>query len=271
VPTATPPADEDPYPLLTRMRGLSAPRARRLAEARALAEDPRRLVDELLRTVAQLSLAGPEPRRRRRPSGPALPLVRELDEVAHRERAPRTADFAYWLAREGRLEVAGAPDLDGDYVDREVRLAAASGQVVRVDLLLASGPRGARRPVVAEVKIAADKDPYAALVQALAGVAHLTAAAAVHALSEPLTSAYERLRAVHPAADFPAERPPIDAYVLCVDPDWRRAHMAAALEAVKEIAWGISADSRCAGIVRRAVVLELTREPGRAWTHARRL
>lgn len=85
-------------------------------------------------------------------------LRRDLSTIAHRERAPRTEDFAFWLAQCGRLVVAGHPLLECEPVDRELlaaRTYAPSGPsqarrsgAVRVDLLLVN--TADRTPVVAE-------------------------------------------------------------------------------------------------------------------------
>jgi hypothetical protein len=265
--------------LLRRLRALPSSRRERLGEAWALAEDPARLVSELLETVDAMRAAVPAGTD---PGGcesaaARVVLSRELDEVRHRERAARTPDVAFWLERERRLAVAGDADLDGDYVDHELTVSrtvvppdvpaaaersarpARSRVAVRIDLLLASAHD--RRPIVAEVKIAGDGDPYAGLVQALAGLACLATPAR-----------YAELRARYPAAAFPPGTgpPPMDAYVLGVDTDWGAPRRRPVLDAVKEITRGISADPRSLPVIRRAVVLQVRRDLACEWSHAER-
>lgn len=119
-----------------------------------------------------------------------------------------------------------------------------------------------RTPVIAEVKIGRDGDAFLALVQALAGLIHLAT-----------PGQYARLRQRYPAARFPADGrpPPMDAYVICVDPDWRSGQREALLLTAKDIAAAVSASSRTAALVRRVTLLSMERRPGAAWQDATRL
>lgn len=72
---------------------------------------------------------------------------------------------------------------------------------MRVDLLLAHVPSG--RPIVCELKIANDKDPYTGLVQALAGASQLVS----HAQRRRLDTHSGPLA-------LPDDEPRIDVYVL---------------------------------------------------------
>jgi hypothetical protein len=107
------------------------------------------------------------------------------------------------------VSVAGDEDLTFRYVEREIiptrtkpqLPVARGGKHVRVDLVLAHA--ATRRPIVGELKIASDKDPYTGLVQALAGAAQLT-------------SPHQRARLAklaRPLASFEDE-PLLDVYVL---------------------------------------------------------
>ena len=79
------------------------------------------------------------------------------------------------------IVVAGAPELNFRYAEREIIPTRTQhrptceegieGKQVRVDLVLANAT--SRRPIVGELKIAGDKDPYTGLVQALAGASQL--------------------------------------------------------------------------------------------------
>ncbi len=123
-----------------------------------------------------------------------------------------------------------APDLAFEYVDRELLLQRTesparweNGTVnrggIRPDILLAD--LETRTPIVAELKLPGDMDPFFALVQALAGAAHLATSAQ-----------YERMRNHLKRGKFPAlgALPRLDVFTLFVgrtegsnQPDFLRA------------------------------------------------
>lgn len=84
------------------------------------------------------------------------------------------------------VEVAGSPELNFVYLDREIVTARAPGATFRsqngelrssrslpkLDLLLANADDGT--PIVAELKVGDDRDPFYALIQALAHAAMLS-------------------------------------------------------------------------------------------------
>jgi len=123
-----------------------------------------------------------------------------------------------------------APDLAFEYVDRELLLQRTESPAkwengainrggIRPDILLAD--LETRTPIVAELKLPGDMDPFFALVQALAGAAHLATSAQ-----------YERMRNHLKRGKFPAlSAPPrLDVFTLFVgrtegsnQPDFLRA------------------------------------------------
>lgn len=127
-----------------------------------------------------------------------------------RENIVTTNHVACHLHEQGVLEVDGVPALNARYVDYEIaptrttdRASFDDGGSWRtglfVDLLLASCQDGT--PIVGELKIRADKDPFTALVQVVACAAHL---ATPHQ--------YERLRQFASAGRFlERDRPMVDA------------------------------------------------------------
>ena len=113
------------------------------------------------------------------------------------------------------LKDVPARDLAFRYIDRELLLHRTTSPAtwedksrnrggIRIDLLLAVGQDPATA-VVGELKIATDKDPFFALIQALAGVAHLAT-----------PNQYERLtkRVAGGKLFAPSSNPKLDAYVL---------------------------------------------------------
>lgn len=235
--------------------------------ARELAASPWALIDDLLESAAVVAKLE-DPQTRFVPVRAVL--RRDLSAVAHRERAARTEDFAFWLTQSGRLLVRGHPLLECEPVDRELLAGSAyapsglseAGRcgAVRVDLLLVNAAD--RTPVIGEVKIGRDGDAFLAVVQALAGLTHMAS-----------PDQYARLCQGYPGARFaPGEQPPpMDAYVICVDTDWCTGQPGALLQAAKDIAAAVSASPRTAALVRRVTLLSMERRPGSVWEDAVRL
>jgi len=126
----------------------------------------------------------------------------------------KTHHVAWHLRQQETLEVVDAPELKARYVDYEIAPARTTdhaefsddGRAWRsgmfIDLLLANCEDST--PIVGELKIRRDKDPFTALVQVLACAAHLAT-----------PNQYERMRRFAPAGQFPVrDRPLLDGYVL---------------------------------------------------------
>jgi hypothetical protein len=143
---------------------------------------------------------------------PFFPTDPERDDPKSDGAEARTFGWSMAIKRTlPHIAVTGAPELNFRYVGREIIPTrtqhrptyeeGAAGNQVRVDLVLAHVPSG--RPIVGELKIADDKDPYTGLVQALAGASQLVS-----------LSQRERLnRHVGPLASADGE-PLVDVYVL---------------------------------------------------------
>jgi hypothetical protein len=181
--------------------------AQRLTLVDSLLEDPSPLVKEFESSAVTFSsYNNPEgfysnPKRAPKPPEPPGEIV-------------KTHHVAWYLRRQQTLKVDGAPELNARYVDYEIAPARTTDHAafnddggswrtgVFIDLLLANGADST--PIVGELKIRADKDPFTALVQVLACAAHL---ATPHQ--------YERLRQFAPTGHFPARGLPLlDGYVL---------------------------------------------------------
>lgn len=143
---------------------------------------------------------------------------------SNKNRAPKAPDpigqirkthhVAWYLRQQLLLEVGNAPELNAEYLDYEIAPARTTNRAyfdddggswrtgIFVDLLLVSSDN--RTPIVSELKIRDDKDPFTALIQMLAGAVHLATA-----------DQYERLREFMPAGAFPStEQPRLDGYLL---------------------------------------------------------
>lgn len=171
-----------PYtPILQRYHDLPGPRAERLdaathTDAADVAADLTASFDRLCATYSNVG-------------EPFVPAGTRPDLAAPEEGKVRTTNaLVARLQRQATWKVEGRPDLTFRYVEREVSLlrtknaefdgpeqaAHSAGRVLLADLLLAD-LSGA--PIIGEIKVTheqqTDKDPYSALIQALAGAVHI--------------------------------------------------------------------------------------------------
>ncbi len=215
-------------PLVKRYRGLGPKsQAERLEEARDLLEGPETLASEFAASVERFSAYDnaaehfyPPSRAQRtasnvvgRTNDIVLPL-RDRGGLKPVDAPDRLVDHD---AGE-RVTAVRADDLACDYVDRELVVqrttspaawddgASNRGGGTRLDVLLAD--RADRTPIVGEVKLPGDRDPYYALVQALACASNLAT-----------LNQYERMRRHLPRGRFPQlEGPPrFDIFVLVIE------------------------------------------------------
>jgi hypothetical protein len=159
-----------------------------------------------------------------------------------------TTTFVANLAVAGHHQVVDFPELDFDFVDREIfplrsTTIAVDGRGARrsIDLLLRTGNG---LPIVGELKLAADSPTYYALVQALMYVAEL--------------SSESQLRRLADHYDFivPDGQPAISIYLIAHAPPERGAYRRRSFEASKEIVEKLVADRRVAAVVRHITCLE---------------
>lgn len=241
VPTQTPmtPKVIPLTPLYLRYRALrSADQAERLRYAREVLANPAWLAEEFVTTVLRFGEYdnADQPfygKRDAHKFGRALEATKDL--VLRLEALPfvtpvDAADRV--IGGTGHPDVIDvpAPDLAFEYVDRELLLQRTESPAkwendavnrggIRSDILLAD--HETRTPIVAELKLAGDMDPFSALVQALAGAAHLATSAQ-----------YQRMRNHLRRGRFPplSGPPRLDVFTLFVgategsnEPDFLRA------------------------------------------------
>lgn len=184
-----------------RVSGMSY--AKRVAEVESLLSDPTPLVATFDQSVATFSFydnpkEGFYSNRKRAPKQPA-----KSGEIG------KTSDVAWHLRQQNELPVVGASELDAVYVDYEIAPARTTDHAVFsdrgtwrsgvfVDLLLAN--RADCTPIVGELKIRRDKDPFTALVQVLACAAHLATPSQIKRLKEHLPLGHA-LRSDPPVVD----------------------------------------------------------------------
>jgi hypothetical protein len=159
-----------------------------------------------------------------------------------------TTTFVANLAVAARHEVTGSPELDFDFVDREIFPLRSTtipvdgrGAQRRIDLLLRDCHG---LPIVGELKVAGDSPTYYALVQALMYAAELSSESQLRRLAEH----YDFL--------VPTGQPAISIYLIAYAAPERGAYRARSFEASKIIAQKLIADRRVAAVVRHIVYLE---------------
>ena len=179
----------------------------------------------------------------------------------------RTFGWAMTLKAMKSVPVAGSNDLAFRYVEREIiptrtkpqlPFAGGEGKHVRVDLVLANVATG--RPIVGELKIASDKDPFTGLVQALAGAAQLVPA---HQRKRLMTLA-------RPLASI-ADEPLVDVYVLLGNFPTRGRDRFKQLDCAVELAAQLEADDALARHLGRIRILALRRDDRGAISASTRL
>jgi hypothetical protein len=210
------------YQLLRKMH-----QADRLKEAKRLVEHPEGLATEFAASVAHFArYTNPTehfypPERAKREFGENVTRTNDLVlRLEKNQSQPIPVDAPHRLMQhDAGSTVTPVPvaQLAFDYVDRELLLQRTTSPAkwedgthnrggVRLDVLLAD--LADRTPIVAELKLPGDMDPFFALVQALACAAHLATA-----------NQYQRMREHLTRGRFPklSGVPRLDVWLLFVD------------------------------------------------------
>jgi hypothetical protein len=252
----------------------------RLEEAERLLDDPSTLAEEFAATVERFAPYRndepfyPSPRKVHKPG---TDLKRTYDLVLQLPKAhsiePRDSEHRlHDAAQDSQVADVVAADLGFTYVDKELLVHRTTSKDkngrprrarwgddgvnrggMRLDILLANA--NDRAPIIAELKIRQDMDPFFALVQALGCAAHLV----TH-------NQYERLRAenLDTHASFPGFReargdPFVDVYLLFVGADAapRGRYQPALKRAAEQLAPKLLEHTGIAKNVRRIVGLDM--------------
>ncbi len=237
-------------------------RAERRQEAQALAADPVPLAEAFSESVAEFAAGYANPDEHFLPTSTRKPLPASPSVLVDTD----TVASAIFDADGGDVD-RRRPDLSYVYVEREVSVlrttgdatwdkpngAGKAGRSLLPDLLLAN--RHDRTPIIGEVKVTkrgsnqTDKDHFAALVQALAAVAHLATPAQ-----------YERLRRRFPERfTEPADHrhPRLDIYLLSVGFNPEITDLQAISKATIAVSQQLVQDQRVAEHLRRIVGVDL--------------
>lgn len=241
--------------------------AQRLELAENLIRDPAPLIEEFDASVATFaSYDNPEAFYSNPARAPKPPEAQ--DKIV------KTNHVAWHLREQRGLKVNEAPALDARYVDYEIGPTRTTDHAafdddggswrtgLFIDLLLANCDDGT--PIVGEVKIRADKDPFTALVQVLACAAHLAT-----------RHQYARLRQFAPSGGFPErDRPVLDGYVLLYRfLEVPQADLARLAEKAEELSSLLLEHTEIAGPLRRLACIDLDLDDdgklygARRWQH----
>jgi hypothetical protein len=247
------------------------PQQKRLDDARHLVKHPEELAREFAESVAHFAkyenirdpfyLGRPI-----REFGKALTRTSDVTSRLRNQRYLMPMDAVDRKSKPPRGGVFAVPakQLAFDYCDCELLVQRTSSPAewedgkrnlggIRIDVLLANTDD--HTPIVAEVKLPGDKDPYSALIQALAGAAHLATA-----------NQYARMRKHLCVGKFPELRnaPQIDVYVLLVKPPGFQAgdslpgrYMSALTNAADTLAPHLLAQDTTKNSLRRIAALDI--------------
>lgn len=255
-------------PIMRRYQELrKMPQAQRLAEAQRLVAHPGELADEFAASVvhftsyANLNEHFYPPERAKREFAEDVKRTNDLVlRLADQQRFAPVDAPGRLTTHDAGLSVTAVPaaQLAMNYVDRELLVQRTTSPAewedgthnrggVRLDVLLAGAAD--RTPVVGELKLPGDMDPFFALLQALACAAHLAT-----------PNQYERMRRHLHRGKFPElpGPPRLDVCVLFVDPpDYDPAqppkgrYMADLKTAAETLAPQLLTQDSLAGTVRR--------------------
>jgi hypothetical protein len=184
---------------------------------------------------------------------------RKIDEPFHGDRSEKwkeeagepvtsTTTFVANLAAAGHHEVVDFPELDFDFVDREIfplrsTTIPVNGRGARrsIDLLLRNGDG---LPVVGELKVAGDSPTYYALVQALMYAAELSSESQLQRLAD------------HYDFVVPDGQAVISIYLIAYAAPERGKYRERSFDATKTIVERLMVDQRVTSVVRHIAYLK---------------
>lgn len=236
-------------------------RAKRLEMVRALAEDERPLAATFTDSITEFAAGYANPYENFLPDSTRKPLPANPARLLNTD----TVTAAIKLA--GQLAIPGWSDFDVTYVERELsvmRTTAAAkwsdptetgpaGRALLPDLLLAN--REDRTPAIGEIKVTkqgadqTDKDHYAALIQALAGAAHLATPAQYARLQRWLPYSFR--------TPEDSRYPRLDVYIISVAFSDEITDMEAILDATRRLSERLLRNDLVKRHLRRIVAVDL--------------
>jgi hypothetical protein len=194
------------------------------------------------------------------------PNLRDIEK--NEKSNARTYGWAMSMTKQGHVVVDGGGDLDFACLDREINPTRAKpalpfdaehGASLRIDLLLANAHSG--RPIVGELKISSDKDPYTGLIQALAAAAQMTPRGQRARLSEHSEREGLNHRLPCPLAGVDGD-PLVDVYVLLAEFPARGRDRFQQLELAVHLARELEGESMADGLGRIRILTLMKGQDG---------
>lgn len=192
---------------------------------------------------------------------------KDLPDLNSIERIGGTTHLTSFLKTGGTAHVVKNPDLDFVFVDREIVPARTTGnarfengersnQVRRLDWLLANAHD--QFPVIAEVKVNNDKDPFYALCQLLMYAAELVTPAQRTRLCRHYPGSFRLPASADGSID--AEGPVMDLYIVISNYNPRSAPRQEILEETSELAQRLVTEKGVSRYIRKIACLDVTLE-----------
>jgi hypothetical protein len=201
------------------------------------------------------------------PFYPDHPPRKELPDPQGIDRIGGTTSLTSFLKAAGTAQVVENPDLDFVFVDRELVPARTTGnalfengdpsiRVRRLDWLLANAHD--QLPVIAEVKVGNDKDPFYALVQLLMYAAELVTPAQLTRLRRHYPDRFKLPASAGGVTD--AQGPVMDLYIIISSYNPRSEPRQEILEATSELAQRLVVEEGVSRYIRKIACLDVALE-----------
>lgn len=199
------------------------------------------------------------------PFYPDRPARQELPNPQAIDRISGTLSLTAFLKAAGTARFVENPDLDFVFVDRELVPARTTGnaffenderaiRVRRLDWLLANAHD--QLPIIAEVKVGNDKDPFYALVQLLMYAAELVTPAQLTRLRRHYPDRFKLPDS--PGGETDDQRPVMDLYIIISNYNPRSELRQEILEATSQLAQRLVVEKGVSRYIRKIACLDVT-------------
>lgn len=201
------------------------------------------------------------------PFYPDAPARKDLPDPERIDSIGDTLSMTAFLKSASSAHVLDNPGLDFSFVDREVVPARTTGNAVfendqpsrhvrRLDWLLANAQD--RLPIIAEVKVGDDKNPFYALIQLLMYAAELATSNQLNRLQRHYPK-----RFAFPALNGSAHSPVMDIYIVLSNYNARSGIRQEILEMTNQLCQRLVGEEAISKYIRRIACLNVTLEADR--------